>query len=37
MIVLLRSEITRYSISVRTELASDLPMVMEIECNCSRC
>jgi histidine kinase/DNA gyrase B/HSP90-like ATPase len=28
MIVLLRSEITRYSISVRTELASDLPQVM---------
>jgi len=27
MIVLLRSEITRYSISVRTELASDLPHV----------
>jgi PAS domain S-box-containing protein len=28
MIVLLRSEATRYSISVRTELASDLPQVM---------
>ena len=28
MIVLLRSEVTRYSISVRTELASDLPQVM---------
>jgi C4-dicarboxylate-specific signal transduction histidine kinase len=28
MIVLLRSEATRYSISVRTELASDLPAVM---------
>jgi PAS domain S-box-containing protein len=28
MIVLLRSEVTRYSISVRTELTSDLPPVM---------
>jgi C4-dicarboxylate-specific signal transduction histidine kinase len=28
MIVLLRSEATRYSISVRTELASDLPQAM---------
>ena len=28
MIVLLRSEVTRYSISVRTELAADLPQVM---------
>ena len=28
MIVLLRSEATRYSISVRTELAADLPQVM---------
>jgi PAS domain S-box-containing protein len=28
MIVLLRSEATRYSISIRTELASDLPQVM---------
>ena len=28
LIVLLRSEITRYSISVRTELAADLPQVM---------
>jgi len=28
MIVLLRSEITRYSITVRTELTSDLPQVM---------
>jgi PAS domain S-box-containing protein len=28
MIVLLRSEATRYSISFRTELASDLPLVM---------
>src|SRR6195256_2728478 len=28
MIVLLRSELTRYSISVRTELAADLPQVM---------
>ncbi|MCU1316410.1 MAG: histidine kinase, partial [Candidatus Acidoferrum typicum] len=28
MIVLLRSETTRYAISVRTELASDLPQVM---------
>jgi len=28
MIVLLRSEATRYSISIRTELAEDLPKVM---------
>ena len=28
MIVLLRGEVTRYSISVRTELAADLPRVM---------
>ena len=28
MIVLLRSELTRHSISVRTELAADLPQVM---------
>ncbi len=28
MIVLLRSEATRYSISVRTELAADLPQVL---------
>jgi C4-dicarboxylate-specific signal transduction histidine kinase len=28
MIILLRSEATRYSISVRTELARDLPQVM---------
>jgi signal transduction histidine kinase len=28
MIVLLRSELTRYSISVRTDLAADLPQVM---------
>ena len=28
MIVLLRGEVTRYSISVRTELAADLPQVM---------
>jgi len=28
IIVLLRSEVARYSISVRTELAADLPQVM---------
>src|SRR6202022_1150072 len=28
MIVLLRSEVARYSISVRTELAADLPQVI---------
>jgi signal transduction histidine kinase len=28
LIVILRSEVTRYSISVRTELAADLPQVM---------
>jgi C4-dicarboxylate-specific signal transduction histidine kinase len=28
LLVLLRSEVTRYSISVRTDLAADLPLVM---------
>jgi C4-dicarboxylate-specific signal transduction histidine kinase len=28
MIVLLRSEVTRHSISVRAELAADLPQIM---------
>ena len=37
MIVLLRGEATAYSISVRTELAEDLPRSWEIACNCSRC
>ena len=36
LIVLLRSEATRYAISVRTELAADLPQVMGDRCNCSR-
>jgi len=36
MLVLLRSETTRYSISVRAELTVDLPRSWEIVCNCSR-
>ena len=36
MIVLLRGEATRYSISVRTELAASFPRLWEIACNCSR-
>jgi C4-dicarboxylate-specific signal transduction histidine kinase len=36
LIVLLRSHITRYFISVRMELAADLPQVRGIACNCSR-
>jgi hypothetical protein len=36
MIVLLRSEANRYSLSIRTELADDLPKVMADRVNCSR-
>ncbi len=36
MIVLLRSEVARNAISVRTELAADLPQVMADRCSCSR-
>jgi PAS domain S-box-containing protein len=36
MIVLLRSELTRYPIVVRMELAADFPQSWEIVCNCSK-
>jgi len=37
MIVLLRGETTRYNISVRTELAAELPPVLGDRVHCSRC
>jgi C4-dicarboxylate-specific signal transduction histidine kinase len=36
MTILLRSEALRYNISVRMELAADLPQVMGTACNCSK-
>jgi hypothetical protein len=36
MIVLLRNEATRYSLSIRTGLAKDLPRVWQTASNCSR-
>jgi len=36
MMVLLRSEVTRHSVSFRAELAADLPQIMGDACNCIR-
>ena len=37
MTLLLHSEATQFAVFVRTKLAADIPRVMEIACNCSRC